>query len=114
MKVYRYILAASTLFGCNDKEAMYVDTFSQCNNGIENIYYYQRNISDNDKYEYLSHVICDYDESGRVVHEKHYSYVEPENEIKSETIYDWQENRIVIETRHYYLDQSNRRIVNLQ
>ena len=110
MKIIKYILLTSILFGCNDKQAMYIDVYSQCNNGIESAYYYNK---DGDKSVYIGHVICDYDESGRIIHEKHFSSSEPKSEIKSESIYDWQENRIVIETRNYYLDQNNRRVINM-
>lgn len=119
MKVYRYILAASAFFGCNEKEAMYVDLGSQCNNGIETIYYYDINHGDPMMNFLSGRTACDYDEVGRVISEKYYDSINFDAKITVETSYYWAEGTVMIEVKDYmYGDHekdfvSSRRVVQM-
>lgn len=119
MNFYKYILISSILFACNDKEAMYVDLESPCNNGIETIYYY--NMSHGDPMmNYLSgRTVCDYDEVGRVISEKYYDSINFDAKITVETSFYWSEGTVMIEVKNFmYGDHqkdfvSSRRVINM-
>ena len=109
-----FILAA-----CNEKEAMYIDLGSPCNNGIETIYYYDINHGD-PMMNYLSaRTSCDYDEVGRVISEKYYDSINFDAKITVETSFYWSEGTVMIEVKDYmYGDHekdfvSSRRVIQM-
>lgn len=119
MKIAKYILAASAFFGCNEKEAMYVDLGSQCNNGIETIYYYDINHGDPMMNFLSGRTACDYDEVGRVISEKYYDSINFDAKITVETSFYWSEGTVMVEVKDYmYGDHekdfvSSRRVVQM-
>ena len=119
MKIAKYILAASIFFGCNEKEAMYIDLGSQCNNGVESIRYFNLHNGDPIMNYFSGRTVCDYDEVGRVVSEKYYDSINFDAKITVETNFYWTETSVMIEIKDYmYGDHekdfvSSRRVVDL-
>lgn len=107
------------LSACNEKQAMYIDLGSQCNNGVEGIRYFDIQQGDPRMNYFVGRTICDYDESGRVISEKFYDSINFDARITVETNYYWTETEVMIEVKDYMTGDyrkdfvSSRRVVDL-
>ena len=119
MKIAKYILVASAFFGCNDKQAMYIDLESQCNNGIYSVRYFNLSTGDASMNYYSGKTECDYDENGRVISEKYYDSINFDGKLTVETTYYWQEYSVMIEVKDYVYGSyennflSSRRVIDM-
>ena len=101
LKSVKLTLTLILFLGCAEKNPLYVDVGSPCNNGISSIRFFDLEQGSVLLNYFTGRILCDYDEVGRVINQKYYDSINFDAKLTVETNYYWEEFRVLIEVKDF-------------